>query len=567
MNLNALWFVLVLRYLLLCSCFSLSSYSAYAVNEAAGVFAIFDDGTTLMGKEQRNGKYVYTDHGGMKDPTDPSFATAARREFMEETGRFSFNGLTDDDVENSPYVETFFPRTQLTYRMYLVHIHGQKPPIEDISNNAAWAKHKLGAANAHVEKVDWRYVNIQELLNTAQNDANLEGTNEKIFHPLRINLIKPTAYVQNITRPLVSLKTFLESIQNQPILPIATQNLVISYSLNPLKRRALFDKVVNNHISGKTAPDHYHVTLGWIKNVEQSDCNLLQDHLQKIANAHLPQTTFTASSVKKYLVNRKPDSCPLVLVPQPTEIQKLKSINEALFNGLQVYNATHKKNYTFFKDVHPQQYDPHITLANTNHIITMNLKYDQIINHINTTINKSPLELLKAVVPPTVVPSAKEEGEKEEKELALSKALNPGFNMDENATLPKGWSLIDAAKNRDISKPISLKKKPIGVELLGDNYTFYTNVPALKNFDNTTFTFNATVRSTNPGVCIQYYDGKNAVTSNPYASKKGEWETLNIEFNVDGKAKFHRLYSAILGAVKGNPNSSVDIRNIKLQRK
>jgi len=161
----------------------------------------------------------------------------------------------------------------------------------------------------------------------------------------------------------------------------------------------------------------------------------------------------------------------------------------------------------------------------------------------------------------------KEAEENEEKEFSLSKALNLGLDIDEKATLPKGWNLVDSAGNRDIKKPLSLKKHPKWIELLGDDYAFYTNAPSLKDFGGNTFVFSANVRSTVPGVYIQYYDGKNFVNSLPYASKRGEWETLNIEFTIDANAKFHRLYSAILGTVKGNANPSVDINNIKLQRK
>jgi len=157
--------------------------------------------------------------------------------------------------------------------------------------------------------------------------------------------------------------------------------------------------------------------------------------------------------------------------------------------------------------------------------------------------------------------------ENEEKEFSLSKALNLGFDIDEEGTLPKGWNLVGSLKKGDRKNPISLNNKRARIELLGDNYSFYTNAPALGEFDKTTFMFSANVRSTVPGVFIQYYDGKNFVNSLPYASKKGEWETLNIEFTVDANAKFHRLYAAILGAVKGNANPSVDIDSVKLQRK
>jgi len=161
----------------------------------------------------------------------------------------------------------------------------------------------------------------------------------------------------------------------------------------------------------------------------------------------------------------------------------------------------------------------------------------------------------------------KEAEENEEKELSLFNSLNLGFDMDEKTGLPKEWNLVDSAKTQGIKKPLSLKKHPKWIELLGDDYTFYTNVPALRDFANTTFLFSVALRSTNPGAFIQYYDGKNVVNSVPYASKRGEWETLNIEFTIDANAKFHRLYSAILGAVKNNDKPSVDISSIKLQQK
>jgi len=44
--------------------------------------------------------------------------------------------------------------------------------------------------------------------------------------------------------------------------------------------------------------------------------------------------------------------------------------------------------------------------------------------------------------------------------------------------------------------------------------------------------------------------------------------TLSIEFTINAqKARFHKLYAAILGPVKNNDNPSVDVRNIKLHRR
>jgi len=159
-----------------------------------------------------------------------------------------------------------------------------------------------------------------------------------------------------------------------------------------------------------------------------------------------------------------------------------------------------------------------------------------------------------------------EEDRRIEEQLRLNNSLNPRFDMEANALTPTGWTLVNSSQKN--VKPATLKKKPIGVELLGDNYTFSHDLPDLQKFDQVTFLFSVELRSTNPGVYLQYWDGgKNPVSSAPYASKKGEWETLNIKFTVDGNAKFHRLYSAIQGVIKNNDKPSVDIRSIKLEPK
>jgi len=159
--------------------------------------------------------------------------------------------------------------------------------------------------------------------------------------------------------------------------------------------------------------------------------------------------------------------------------------------------------------------------------------------------------------------------EHEKKENPLLRALNAQFDMDEKTALPKGWELVESSQNRDISKHLSFKKYPKRIEVLGDNYTFYNNIPSLNNYDQTTFLFSVELRGTKPGTYIQYWDGVKSVSSAPYNGKgKGEWETLAVEFTVDAqKARFHRLYAAILGTTKGTDNPSVDIRSIKLEPK
>ena len=159
--------------------------------------------------------------------------------------------------------------------------------------------------------------------------------------------------------------------------------------------------------------------------------------------------------------------------------------------------------------------------------------------------------------------------EEDEKSPSLLNTLNSEFDMDEKTMLPKGWQLISSSQNRDIGKSITLKKNKFGIEILGDNYTFYNNMLSLKDFDQTTFLFSVELRGTKAGAYIQYWDGVKSVDSLPYDGKrKGEWETLAVEFTVDAKkARFYRLYAAILGSTKGNDNLSIDIKNIKLQPK
>jgi hypothetical protein len=159
--------------------------------------------------------------------------------------------------------------------------------------------------------------------------------------------------------------------------------------------------------------------------------------------------------------------------------------------------------------------------------------------------------------------------EKEEKKRLLLEQLNVDFHTEEKGILPKKWQLVSSSSSQNKSVDISLKKNKIGIEVLGDNYTLYNNLPSLKDFDTTTFLFSVELRGTRAGALIQYWDGIKTVNSTPYnGNRKGEWETLSVEFTVDAKAaRFHRLYAVILGPTKGANPSSIDIKNIKLQPK
>jgi len=143
------------------------------------------------------------------------------------------------------------------------------------------------------------------------------------------------------------------------------------------------------------------------------------------------------------------------------------------------------------------------------------------------------------------------------------------LDIDESAGLSNGWKLVKGSTKQDIEKSIVLKKSAEGIEILGENYTIYTDIGSLEGLDQGTFLFNVELRGTKPGTYIQYWDGGEPVNSIFYnGNGKNEWETLSIEFKVDAQhARFHRLYAAIRGATKGSDTPSVIIRNVKLWQK
>jgi hypothetical protein len=181
------------------------------------------------------------------------------------------------------------------------------------------------------------------------------------------------------------------------------RDLVISYSIPSKKRQVLFQDVVKGSIAGKTRPDDYHITLGWVKNVDSSDYAVLRNHLNNIASTYLDQrTTFTAAAAKPYLVNRTANRCGVVLTPKPQEAARFKNINKALHQELKHYNQHTGNTYAFHKDLLPLAYVPHISLATTNHIQSLNLNRNRLIRQINSKINGKNIELLhekKAAAP------------------------------------------------------------------------------------------------------------------------------------------------------------------------
>ena len=180
------------------------SFSSALYAAGAGVLPIFDDGTVLVGKEPRSQGYAWSDFGGKQDPNE-SLPQTAFREFKEETGHYSFPKISLNQIIKASYVDHHHQVG--SYRLYFVRIHGKKPSLHEINKNAKKAKKKLGH-KAHVEKVEWKYVNAQQLLNAAHQNGKFPGTNENIFGPAKAILKKPAtqAIFQNLTGSLPKMK-------------------------------------------------------------------------------------------------------------------------------------------------------------------------------------------------------------------------------------------------------------------------------------------------------------------------------------------------------------------------
>jgi hypothetical protein len=190
--------------------FSLSS-SLYA---AAGVLFTFDDHTVLVGKETRGKVKFWSDFGGGRDPKDgrDNRKTALREGNEETAGTF---GLKYHQVARAPSV--IHNHRVGSYEMFFVRIPGSKPSIQELINNGNVLKKKFGR-HAHVEKIDYKYVDAQALVNAAWGNHLLPGTNDPMFAPF-IACIKKDA-----SNPKGALNTLIRSPKKAaPIRPLLTK--------------------------------------------------------------------------------------------------------------------------------------------------------------------------------------------------------------------------------------------------------------------------------------------------------------------------------------------------------
>lgn len=182
-------------------------------------------------------------------------------------------------------------------------------------------------------------------------------------------------------------QTMMFSIQTAS----AKRNLVISLIPSATQKEAIYAMFVAGtslRHAGAKSKSSYHITVAWIKGVEQRHYKGLEDALNRVKNAFFPRQ-FSAKEVKRYQVNRPdPHNTPLVIFPRIEEHQKLKVLNENLFSTLIAYNNKHGTRYEFVKDCVPGLFTPHITLIDAKSINDRGLFRDSIIRELNKKIDE-----------------------------------------------------------------------------------------------------------------------------------------------------------------------------------
>jgi hypothetical protein len=171
------------------------------LHAGAGVLFMFNDGTVLVGIEDRGGQEVVSDFGGGQDTKDggDNRRTALREGNEETAGTF---GLKYLQVAGAPSV--IHKHRVGSYQMFFVHISGRKPSIRELMKNKHAIEKKLGRRRAHVEKKYYKYVDAKALVNSAFGNGLLPGANIPLFGPFKACIKKDASNPRGALRNLIN---------------------------------------------------------------------------------------------------------------------------------------------------------------------------------------------------------------------------------------------------------------------------------------------------------------------------------------------------------------------------
>ena len=148
------------------------------------------------------------------------------------------------------------------------------------------------------------------------------------------------------------------------------KDIVLMLDLSNSDKREIYSRFVTKTGLHKKAADNYHVTVGWIQGVDPRDYGSLRQYMtRRLASYKKAASSFKLSHAGKYLIGgRTRYHCPIVLYPTSGSRAKLEDINMNLASDLRHYRSRTGKRYNFSNDLHPRDYTPHITIANSTYI-------------------------------------------------------------------------------------------------------------------------------------------------------------------------------------------------------
>ncbi|MBY0501955.1 MAG: hypothetical protein K2P93_08165 [Alphaproteobacteria bacterium] len=152
--------------------------------------------------------------------------------------------------------------------------------------------------------------------------------------------------------------------------------------------------------------------------------------------------------------------------------------------------------------------------------------------------------------------------------------FNPSFQwISKQRAVPEGYQFVQDPQQKAKTKwgPLNILSKRKGcASVTGDGYVFYYQLASteMKSLDKQSFVFEVDVKSSTPGAYIQYwgFPQHQKLMSHPHTGS-GKWQTLSIEFTVDGNDKQFFLYPAIMpGVGEGSEAPIVKIKNVHLRK-
>jgi hypothetical protein len=183
-------------------------------------------------------------------------------------------------------------------------------------------------------------------------------------------------------------------------------DLVFLLKANSADKTNIYNSFVKNTViakdnkTGKINTRNYHVTVAWIEN-GKTDKNLVKamnaefksvgSFIYNFGQAGIYQVSPTCP--KPQPGNKKCTRNAVVLYPDLPTQESLKTINSRMHTALENYNRANGKNFKMYNDIIPENFTPHMTLADTKQVNSKNR--EKAVMQVNENIKNSKFTYIK----------------------------------------------------------------------------------------------------------------------------------------------------------------------------